>query len=539
MTSTVQSSRTLTAQLNANDTIGALLARVRAAVPDADGAAPRLLMVAPPGLSLSEIDLRVLRREASAAGVPLALVTSDPVLRARSAREGISTFRTEARALRSRWRRLPSDPAPGGPPGGEANVVAPYAAGLFHKRSPTRFRPAPFDRAFSRSPSPWWATLTLALVLAALLAALAGAFVLVIPSATITLSSASEATEVVVPLLAVQNAEADPDAGVVPARVVSTQVSGEGRTQTTGRSQEAAGKARGQVMFINRTSAPVTVPAGTIVSTATGNNAQFVTTLDAPLAPSGRAEVPAEAVLPGPTGNARAGTITRVDGPLALSVLATNNTATAGGTTAQVGVVSEEDKERLQAELFAKLKEQAYADLNEKLEPGSFIPPETVTYLALSPTFTPFVGEVSPDLFLNMSVQAVGLVVDTEAGKTVALKRIQDSMPPGTRLISDTLRYIPGGISVVDPQTVGFSITADGSLLSAIDAGAVRNAVLGLKPEEASKALMERFELAQPPDIRLGPDWLPYIVPTNLPMVPWRIRVVVDWDSAAQLAQQR
>ena len=69
---------------------------------------------------------------------------------------------------------------------------------------------------------------------------------------------------------------------------------------------------------------------------------------------------------------------------------------------------------------------------------------------------------MSPDLFLNMSVQAVGLVVNTEAGKTVALARLQDAMPPGTRLISDTLRYIPGGVAVKDPQTVSFSISAEG-----------------------------------------------------------------------------
>jgi hypothetical protein len=243
--------------------------------------------------------------------------------------------------------------------------------------------------------------------------------------------------------------------------------------------------------------------------------------------------------LPGPTGNARIGTITRVEGPLSLSVFVTNNEPTAGGTTAQVGVVSEEDKQRLQAELFERLKEQAYQQLNDKLEPGSLIPPETVTYLALSPTFTPFVGEVSPDLFLNMSVQAVGLVVDTEAGQAVALARLQDAMPPGTRLISDTLRYRPGGVSVSGGQTVSFGIAVEGTLLQPLDRRAMRRAILGLTPDEAGVELTKHFALAAPPDIHLGPDWLPYIVPTNLPLVPWRIRIVVDYDTAAQLAQQQ
>jgi hypothetical protein len=237
----------------------------------------------------------------------------------------------------------------------------------------------------------------------------------------------------------------------------------------------------------------------------------------------------------GSTGNVRVGTITR-RGPLSLSVFVTNARRPRAGP-AQVGVVAEEDKERLQAELFEKLKEQAYEQLNQRLGPGSFIPPETVSFLALSPTFAPFVGEVSPDLFLNMSVQAVGLVVDTDAGKTAALSRLQDAMPPGTRLISDTLRYIPGGVVVRDPQTVSFSISA-GLLLDAIDKQSVRSAVLGMTPE-ASRELARRFSFAEPPEIQLGPEWLPYIVPTNLPLVPWRIRVNIDWDSAAQLAQTR
>jgi hypothetical protein len=490
-------------------------------------------------LRLSAIELRLMRREARAAGIGLALVTSDPELRAAAASEGISTFRSVQRGECAHWRRLRDDSAPKTGQLREAAVVPPPDSGILGRHSPTGFRPTSFSRSFARGPSPWWATFLLVCVLMALLALLVGAFTLLVPSATITLAPASDPTQVTVSLLAIQDAEADAEAGIVPARVLSTQVSGEGRTQTTGRSLEAAGKALGQVLFVNRTSGPLTVPAGTVVSTATGNDARFVTTIEAPLVPNGRTEVPVEAVLPGPTGNVRVGTITRVEGPLSLSVFVTNNAATAGGTTAQVGVVAEEDKERLQADLFEKLKEQAYEQLNERLEPGTFIPPETVSFLALSPTFAPFVGEVSPDLSLNMTVQAVGLVVDTDAGKTAALSRLQDAMPPGTRLISDTLRYIPGGVAVKDPQTVSFSISAEGMLLEAIDKRSVRNAVLGMAPEEASQELMRRFSLAAPPDIHLGPDWLPYIVPANLPLVPWRIRVNIDWDSAAQLAQTR
>ncbi len=55
---------------------------------------------------------------------------------------------------------------------------------------------------------------------------------------------------------------------------------------------------------------------------------------------------------------------------------------------------------------------------------------------------------------------------------------------------------------------------------------------------QATAVLQQRFALARPPEIALGPDWLPYVIPLNLPSLPWRIRVDVDWDEAARLAMK-
>jgi hypothetical protein len=512
------------------DALPGILARLHASQAD------RLLFVVPPKLTLTSVDLRILRREAASRGVGLALLTSNVRLRREAARVGISTFRSRWWAARAPWRKLRPEPRNRRRPAGGAEAVAPYAAGLYSPRSPTRFRPVPFLRSFVRRHSPWWGTLGLTLVLLAILAGLLGALMILIPAATITVTPAAEPVQVTVALRAIQDAQADAEAAIVPAHALSAQVTGEARIPTTGRRFEPSTKAKGQVVFVNRTSRPVTVPAGTVVATATGNNVRFATTQELPLASNGRATVPIEALLPGPGSNVRAGTITQVESPLALSLLVANDVPTTGGNVARVGVVTEEDKAQLQALLFDELKQKAFEKLNERLEAGSFIPPESVSYLALSPAFTPFVGDVSPDLYLNMSVQAVGLVVDTQTGKRMALERLQGIMPPGTRLISDTVRYIPGAVMVENPQTVNFSITAEGTLLRGVDTDSVRMAVLGLTSERATAVLAERFALAEPPSVSLGPDWLPYVVPINLPVLPWRIRVNVDWNTAAKLA---
>lgn len=519
--------------LTPQDTLPGMLAKLQAPP------GTRVLFVVPSELTLTAAGMQALRRKAVESQVALALVTSDPAVRALADREGISTYRSQARAERSRWRRLRPEPRRRLRPATPAEIAAPPAPGLFARRSPTGFRPVAFLRAFVRRPSPWWAHLGLLLFLVALWGGLLYALSVVIPAATVTLVPSSQPVQITVPIQAIQGARTDAEAGIVTAQVLSVQVSGDARTQTTGRRFEPATKARGNVVLINRTPQDLLVPAGTVVSTATGDNAQFVTTQELILVPGGRAPVPVEAVLPGPSGNVRAGTITRVEGPLALSLLVTNSENFSGGTTAPVGVVTEEDKERLRAQLFEELKLQAQERLRERVGADAVVPPETINYLALSPSFTPFVGEVSPELYLRMSVQAVGLSVDRAAAEQVALARLRAAMPAGTRLIADSVRFTVGP-AVVDAQSrVNFTVTAQGTLLRGVDVGEVRRAIVGLSPEEAAQVLLARFPVATSPQISLGPDWLPYIVPTNLPSLPWRIRVIVNWDVAARLAAVR
>ncbi len=523
--------------------IASVVAKLRQ-LADADGSSlsedRRVLIEVARGTAWSDVDLRVLRREAAGLRLTIALLTSDPGLRERAARARISTFRSADWAARLHWRATrPDSKMATRSPDSSTTAIPPYGDNLFGRRSPSGFRPEPIERSFVGRISSWWNALGLLVALVLLFGGLLYALAMIVPSATIVLTPAAEPIEVTVPLQAIEGATDDLSSGIVSAKVLSVQVSGEGKLATSGRSQEPNEKARGEVVFVNRTTAAVTVPSGTIVSTATGNNVRFQTTVDAPLQSGGRVNVPIEAVLPGPTGNVRAGTITSIEGPLSLSLRVANDAPTAGGNTAQVGTVTESDQEQLQAILFEELKTQAYERLNERLEAESFIPSETVEYLALSPSFTPFIGEVSPDLYLSMSVQAVGLEVNAETGDEVATERLQAAMSPATRLISDTVHFIPGAISVSeDKSSVAFSITAQATLLRGFDASEVRSAVRGMAPSEASRFLMQRFSLAKEPEIRLGPDWLPVVLPTRIPLLPWRTRVIVDWDAAAALATQ-
>lgn len=522
---------TSTITVSEQDPVAAMVARVRATPRD-----DRVLFVIPPRVRIVPAGLRVVRREAASQGVPVALVTADPALRIAAAREGISTFRDAARAEAARWRKLSQPPRSRRKPPPDSETTPPHGAGLYQAGSPSGFTPTAFTRSYVPRRSPWWTSLGLVLALALMLGGLLYALSVVIPAAEIRVTPGSERIQATVQVRAVSGAVTDIEERIVPAQTVSIQVSGEARTKTTGRRPEPATKSSGRVVFINMTGRQITIPQGIVVSTATGNNVQFATTSEASLGPNGRASATVQALLPGPSGNVRAGTVTRVEGPLSLSVAVANDAGFAGGTTAPQPVVTEEDKVRLQEELFAELKEQAIARLLERGAQGSLISPASATFLPLSPAFTPFVGEVSDELFLSMSVQAVGLSVDQAGANRIALDGLQLAMPSGTRLISDTVRFVPGSVVAAADGSIIFSVTAEGELLRAIEPAAVRSAVLGMSEDEARSVLRERFGLAATPAIRLGPDWLPYIVPVNLPALPWRIRVIVDWDEAAALA---
>lgn len=515
------------------DPVAGIVAGIRATQPG-----ERVLFVLPRGVHLDPPAARVIRREAAALGVAAAVVTDHPATRMALEGEGISTFRDADRAERGRWHRISMPGKWRRKPPPEGEVVPPHEAGPYQKANPSGFQPVPFRRSFVRRPSQWWTTLILILALGALLGGMIYALSIIIPAAEIVVTPASEPLQATARLSAVPDARVDLNAGIVPAQTVSVQVSGEARTKTTGRRPEPATKSRGRVTFINMTSRQINIPAGTVVSTATGNNVQYATTDTVALAPNGRSVATVEALLAGPDGNARAGTVTRVEGPLSLSIAVSNDAGFAGGTTAPQPVVLEEDKTRLQTQLFEELKKQAFEKLLERQSGSAFISPESVTYIALSPTFTPFVGEVSEELFLSMSVQAVGLAVEQTEANKAALAQLQQAMPPGTRMISDTVRFIPGAVVTQDDGSVSFTMTAEGELLRAVDSAAMRRAVLGLSEEAASDLLQERFALARPPEITRGPQWLPYIIPVNLPSLPWRIRIEVDWDEAARIAMR-
>src|SRR5690606_31542536 len=132
------------------------------------------------------------------------------------------------------------------------------------------------------------------------------------------------------------------------------------------------------VVFTNQTNQAVRIPAGTTVSTSTGDRVDFRTLFEVEIpGPSGsRATVEVEATEPGTRGNVRANTIATVSGALGSRVRVTNPSATGGGQSDLVRVVTQTDRETLYDQVYAEIQDTAYDRLLTELREGEWVPRE-------------------------------------------------------------------------------------------------------------------------------------------------------------------
>ena len=105
---------------------------------------------------------------------------------------------------------------------------------------------------------------------------LSGFVYYVLPAATVTLVPGQRTLETTVLLTADPQLEAsDLEQGLLSARLIETTVEATGTVSTTGSGWSEVELAQGMVVFTNQTNRTVRIPAGTIVSTSTGDDVDF------------------------------------------------------------------------------------------------------------------------------------------------------------------------------------------------------------------------------------------------------------------------
>ncbi len=466
-----------------------------------------------------KLDLLLVQRAAAQLGAQIALVTEDVDVIANARELHISVFPDEQNALMGHWKRPrrkvftpPHDPD-------EQAAIAEHVA---------RMRSTAPPRARSLRRLGRWA------LFFGLLTALVAGFVLIAPSATVTVTPASRQVFQTVTIVADPSLrDIDIENYRMPATVITLQATARVTVEATGTEKAGASLAQGLVTFRNTTDQPVLIPRGAVVTTSDMVPIRFATMIETTL-PAGDAatiDVPVQA-LPedaGPQGNVPPGAINRVEGNLAYTVTVHNANATYGGAIQERKTVTEDDHARLLELARQQVLQNAQDVLLHQISGEQFLVPGSVSIVEERPEWTIYnaiVGDLAESVSLDMRAVVQAVVVDERQARQVAYAGIAPFIEPGMEVSPETLSFTRGDIVQIEPSgRVTFLMHVRGHVAVAIDAEAVRQEVTGVRVSVARRRLETHFLLdpAQPPRIHTWPAWF-----NRLPFLPVRITVYVE-----------
>lgn len=490
----------------------------------------RVLLIWPEeGSALTrKLDLVLIQREAMRRAIRLAIVTHDPVVIEHAAELNISTFETIGSSERGRWKR------------GRAKVFTSRFQRPQDAPEPEELMDvASRVRGESGSQASRWRFLTRLLILVLAFGLLLGIGYIVVPSAVVAITPAQNHLDVEVEISADPTlTTVDVENRLIPATRLSVQVEDTGTLETTGAEDLGDTLAAGSIVFINQTDQPITIPAGTTVTTSAGTPVQFRTTREVELAAGIglQIEVPIEA-LPtsqGEIGNVASGQINTVIGPLANSITARNIAPTTGGARQIRRTVTASDQERLLATLRQQLQARAYVEMEPRLQDTQFVILETV-HIAEErddwKTFSAQPGTPADTLSLTMRAVVEAIAVDEAFGRQIVYAQMSGKVAAGQFIKPETVTYERGGVRRIDPQTgrITFVLRGAGLVTEQINAEALTGRLAGLSINDATAYLMNEIalEAGTAPQISLTPDWL-----ERLPILPMRITLQIQEPAA-------
>ncbi|GAB4443690.1 MAG: hypothetical protein Kow0031_25980 [Anaerolineae bacterium] len=531
-------------ELENNDDITSIRSRIdfvlpelaRAAVQNGEnGKRPRLLVIVPRKNQAlqSLVNMKLLARTVHNRAIEVALVSRSPKVRDFAREAGFKVYGSKWLARRAGWvtgQAAVAAPETTLPPVKTADPVQP-APRVRKRRKKKKYVVVSGDKR-----SHWlkFSIQQIGLLLLIVLAALGlvmGALLL-LPEATVTITPLAQ------PVEAELVVKGDPDAESVdfetltfPARREQVELSLFGEIDTVKTELNEVEKARGTVVFINRTDQEVLVPISTTLSTSAGEPVEFLTVISATVPPGEGASseaIPVIAVEPGPSGNMRTGQLNRVlDSALGVAVRVINEQPIGGGALAPAKIVTEDDKPRLQAHLRQLIQQEGLAQLQASLGEQEFIPPESVEVIVLDVKYREFSGDFSDVFGGEMQAVVRSTVIGGYNANRLALAALNAQVPPGYELDIEGLQFGAGEVVDTTGGVATFIIKASGQAVPVIEPTDVANQIASLSIGDAQALLSQQYDLVTVPGVDLKPDWLVDLL-GRLPFSPLRINVIVN-----------
>jgi hypothetical protein len=191
-------------------------------------------------------------------------------------------------------------------------------------------------------------------------------------------------------------------------------------------------------------------------------------------------------------------------------------------------VVTQQDRDNLLAQLQEVAQARSVSALEPQLEPGEWLPPETVETIIIAQDFSALNDEETTTLGLTLRALVRGVIVNEETTRAALLNAVQQDIPERGRLVADSFvaQRLPGATPI--GSSVQFTMMVNADYIVPIDPEDVRAAAAGRPPEEAIAALQARWPLERPPAIYRDPEWM-----AMLPPLGRRIQVRVDYGANA------
>lgn len=337
--------------------------------------------------------------------------------------------------------------------------------------------------------------------------------IVVVPSATVQLTPATQSISAVV-VYGLEQAGQDLDLTVQPEPVTAV-LSFEAMAPTSGVRVEPDGSATGTVLLTNTATLEIVVPVGTLFTADDGTT--FVSTEEAvvPAAdPFGTLTVGSEtiavaATVAGLDGNIGPGAIR---GQLESGIYYTNRDAFSGGSVREIAVVNPDDIAGLRLRAEDDLNAQAMTAIESRLTPDQTLLDGTKQREAIQYRFDHQAGDdaqvVTVHATLSLSASAFRLGDIHERARTEVSRRLASNVAADAALI-------PASISIGEPLSLpgsegqAFSISAQAttrSIISDSDLAALEADLVGMSAEEAM-ARIRQVKGVEDVDIQYERDW--------------------------------
>ncbi|MFW5940216.1 MAG: baseplate J/gp47 family protein [Chloroflexota bacterium] len=491
---------------------------------------PRVLLVLPVDddrLLTEWLDLVRLRRCAERLRLEVGLVTTNSAVRSQARDLGFATFHSEQSAEKGRrgwWRDRRGWHRPTRPGAtvrlGEGTALKSLPDEADRREMYRRMTPSPtWGRWVRRYFGIFLFFMTLALFTVGVAYA--------VPGATIELRPEVETVRVSRQIVADPQLETVNHSGAsVPGRLLAVTQRWQAEAATTGSVDVPDAPARGTVVFVNRIEEPVTVPAGTRVTTSGGTRVAFQTTeaVEVPGAAGGTSEAPIVAVEPGPEGNVGPNQVNRIEGSLALQLDVRNLEATEGGGVRSAPSVARADQERLRAQVLQQLQTLAAAEMEERLAENEFLARDSLRVVQIhEETYSHFPGERTERLALEIRAEIHGTAVDASQANDLVYEELANAVAQGYELVPDSITFYSDEVLGVDEQgRVTFMQVGEARMAAALDLSEPVARIAGQETGLAVAYLYETLPLQDYPAVRIWPNWF-----DRLPYLPARIRAEV------------